>query len=214
MVALPKTSEIMTEAEYLEFEVASQLKHEFVNGRVVPLIGTSPDQVLGEVVAMTVASEAHNLINVNLITTLRNQLRGRPCKVYPSDMRVKVVAPRLYTYPDISVVCGDVQFSDDPLDTLLNPTLIIEILSPSTERYDRGRKFQDYRELASLREYVLVAQDGPIIERYFRQDDGVWQLTDARGLDASLELVSIDCALKLAEVYEQVTFTESSGEAS
>jgi len=184
----------MTEAEYLEFERTSEIKHEFF---------------AGEVLSMTGASEAHNLICVNVIAELRNQLRGRSCKIYPSDMRVKVEATGLYTYPDISVVCGDAQFADTELDTLINPLVIIEVLSPSTERYDRGRKFQQYRVLPSLREYVLVAQDHPRIEHYHLQETGTWQLSDAQGMEANLELPSIGCTLALAEVYEQVALTEN-----
>jgi Uma2 family endonuclease len=191
MAAIPQTPKAMTEAEYLAFERASLLKHEYIGG---------------EVFAMTGASEAHNLISVNLIASLKNQLRGRPCKVYPGDMRLKIEATGLYTYPDISVVCGEARFADAALDTLVNPTLIIEILSPSAERYDRGRKFQDYRLLASLQEYVLIAQDSPRIERFVRQGDVRWELTDVSGPDASTALTSIGCTLTLAEVYEQVTF--------
>jgi Uma2 family endonuclease len=191
MSALPHTPIVMTEAEYLVFERTSDVKHEFF---------------AGEVFAMTGASEAHNLICANMITTLKNQLRGRPCKVYPSDMRVKIEAARLYTYPDISVVCGEAQFADEMLDTLVNPMVIIEVLSPSTERYDRGKKFQQYRDLPSLQEYVLITQDGPRIERFRLQETGIWEFTDAKGLEASLELSSIGCVLALAEVYEQVTF--------
>lgn len=191
MSALPKSLR-MTEAEYLEFERASETKHEYI---------------AGEVFAMTGASEAHNLITSNVIFLLRSQMRGRPCKVYPGDMRVQVRASGLYTYPDISVVCGEAQLADTHLDTLINPLLIVEVLSPSTELYDRGRKFQHYRHIESLREYVLIAQDAPRIERFVRQGD-VWQFSDAVGLDASLELPSIGCTLALADVYEQVTFEE------
>jgi len=195
MSALPQqTPVVMTEAEYLAFERASELKHEFIQG---------------EVFAMTGASEAHNLISVNLITTLKTQLRGRPCKIYPGDMRLKVEASGLYTYPDISVVCGEAQFVDEEFDTLTNPTLLIEVLSPSTEGYDRGKKFQEYRKLASLREYLLVSQDSARIERFLLQETDLWELTDAIGLDAVIELPSIDCTLALAEVYEQVTFAEN-----
>ena len=126
MSALRRASQLMSEAEYLEFERASEIKHEFLDGDVFDMTG---------------ASEAHNLITVNVITALKNQLRGRPCKLYASDMRVKVSTTGLYTYPDISVVCGEAQFGDEQLDTLLNPNLIIEVLSPSTESYDRGKSF-------------------------------------------------------------------------
>ncbi len=191
MSALPTSGVKMTEAEYLEFERASELKHELIDG---------------EIVDMTGASFAHNVINLNVATALRNQLRGRPCSTVSSDMRVKM-AKRNYAYPDTSVVCGDPQFGDNGVDTLLNPTLIIEVLSPSTERYDRGKKFQAYREIEWLQEYVLIAQDSPRIERYVRQEHGFWQFADVSGLAAQIELVSINCTLALAEVYEQVTFT-------
>ncbi|HEX2907490.1 MAG TPA: Uma2 family endonuclease [Phototrophicaceae bacterium] len=197
MSALPQTSQTMTEAEYLELERASEFKHEYVGGTVL---------------AMTGASRAHNLISVNVITTLKNQLRGQPCEVYPGDMRVKVEVTRLYTYPDISVVCGGARFADTALDTLVNPTLIIEVLSPSTERYDRGKKFQNYRELESLQEYVLIAQDGARVECYRRQANGIWELRDASGLTAQLELASVGCRLDLAEVYDQITFGEAADE--
>jgi Uma2 family endonuclease len=181
----------MTEAEYLAFERASEWKHEFW---------------AGEIFAMTGASEAHNLICTSISFLLYGQLRGRPCKIYSGDMRVKIAATGLYTYPDISVVCGEARFSDDHRDTLINPTVIFEVLSPSTERYDRGRKFQHYRQLESLRAYVLIEQDSPRIEYYQRQADHTWLLADAHGLDARLELPVIGCTLALAEVYEQVTF--------
>lgn len=181
----------MTEAEYLAFERASDIRHEYLDGHVY---------------AMTGASRAHNLISTYTAASLINQLRGRPCEVYASDMRVRVSATGLYTYPDVTVVCGNPQFADSALDTLLNPVLVIEVLSPSTESYDRGKKFQHYRQLESLREYVLISQDSLRVERFLRQDDGTWLLTDAAGLDASLELASVACTLALAEVYEKVTF--------
>ena len=181
----------MTEAEYLAFERASDIRHEYLDGHVY---------------AMTGASRAHNLISTYTAASLINQLRGRPCEVYASDMRVRVSATGLYTYPDVTVVYGNPQFADSALDTLLNPVLVIEVLSPSTESYDRGKKFQHYRQLESLREYVLISQDSPRVERFLRQDDGTWLLTDAAGLDASLELASVACTLALAEVYEKVTF--------
>ncbi|MGQ9889013.1 MAG: Uma2 family endonuclease [Aggregatilineales bacterium] len=195
MSALSQSAQRMTEAEYLAFERASEFRHEYFAGAVF---------------AMTGASEAHNLIAANVLVSLRNQLRGRSCRVYIADMRVKVAATGLYTYPDLSVVCGEARFADNKLDTLLNPAVIIEVLSPSTEAYDRGRKFQHYRQIETLREYLLIAQDSPRIERYLRRDDGAWLLTDAHGLDAALHLPAIGCALALAEVYEQVTFSPAS----
>ncbi|MBE2267705.1 MAG: Uma2 family endonuclease, partial [Anaerolinea sp.] len=179
------------EEEYLAFERASEFKHEYLNG---------------EIFAMSGGSEEHILINANVVTALRTQLRGRPCKLYGSDMRVRVKPGGLYTYPDVSVVCGDAQLIRDSVSILLNPTLIIEILSPSTEAYDRGKKFELYRELESLQEYVLIAQDRPQIEWYLRQEHGFWQFAAASGLNAEAALASISCTLKLAEVYEQIEF--------
>ncbi|MBK9749219.1 MAG: Uma2 family endonuclease [Chloroflexi bacterium] len=195
MSALPQKSFVeMTEEEYLAFERASQFKHEFRNGEVIAMVG---------------ASERHTLIAGSTHYSLYGQLRDRPCKVYLETMRVKIRAVKVNTYPDISVICGEPQFADREFDTLINPTLIIEVLSPSTETYDRGRKFSYYRALGSLQEYVLISQDSPHIERYIRQNHDGWLLTEAQGLEASIELTSIDCTLKLAEVYEQIDFSDT-----
>jgi Uma2 family endonuclease len=183
----------MTPEAYLEFERASEMKHEYFGG---------------EVFAMTGASRNHNRIVANMLASLHGQLRKRPCEVYPSDMRVKTRSTILYTYPDISIVCGEPQFEDEVLDTLLNPTVIIEVLSPSTERYDRGRKFQHYRTLLSLQEYVLIAQDSYRIERYLRQPNDEWLFSDFTAINSTLELTSIQCQLALADVYEKVTFED------
>jgi Uma2 family endonuclease len=179
----------MTEAEYLAFERASETKHEFIDGHVHALTG---------------ASRAHNLICSYTIASLVSQLGGRPCEVYPSDIKIKAQVG--YMYADISVVCGEAQIVDN--DILLNPVVVIEVLSPTTEIYDRGRKFQQYRQLEPVQEYLLIAQDSPRIERYLRQADNRWLLTDTVGLDASLELPPIGCTLKLADVYQKVTFEE------
>lgn len=144
-----------TAEEYLAFERKSQEKHELADGQVY---------------LMTGASRRHNVIVLNLVAALKPHLRDRSCEGYANDMRVRVL--RDFFYSDVSVVCGEPQFADDEFDTLLNPALIIEVLSPSTEQCDRGRKFEKYRALDSLREYVLIAQDRPHIERYTRQADG------------------------------------------
>ena len=123
-------------------------------------------------------------------------------------MRVKVSATGLYTYPDVVVTCEQPRFEDDKLDTLVNPQLIVEVLSESTEQYDRGKKFEQYRHIDSLREYVLVAQDRPYVERYLKNAEGQWVLSDATGLDAMIELSSVGCALALREVYAKVLLTE------
>ena len=197
MSSLPEEPIVMTEAEYLEFERNSTFKHEWIDG---------------EVVAMTGASRAHNIITGNTYAALHSQLRQRPCEIYPADMRVKIEATRQYTYPDISIVCGDAQFADVGLDSLVNPTVIIEVLSHSTERYDRGMKFQSYRKLSSLQEYILISQDSPRIEHYRLQDDGTWGLIDAEGIDAIIELDAVGCTLSLTDVYEKVIFTNDDSE--
>jgi Uma2 family endonuclease len=200
MAALPQRDWI-SEDEYLAMELAGEIKHEYLDG---------------EVFAMTGASRKHVLLSSSVNAALYTQLRGRPCEVYPADMRVKVSASGLYTYPDISIVCGQPQFvpSVQP-DTLVNPLVIIEILSPSTESYDRGKKFQHYRQIPSLQAYVLIAQDAPHIELFRRQPDGeTWLFTDAAGLDAQIELAVVGCVLRLADVYEQVTFDDDAGTAA
>jgi Uma2 family endonuclease len=158
----------------------------------------------GEIFAMAGASRWHNLIVTNVLREFSLQLKGRPCTTYPSDMRVKVSPTGLYTYPDVIVVCGEAQFEDHQQDTLLNPTLIVEVLSESTEAYDRGGKFAHYRKLPSLMEYVLIAQTKPHIEHYVRQPDNRWLLAEADSLPDTVHLASIDCRLALAEVYDKV----------
>ncbi|MBA3767810.1 MAG: Uma2 family endonuclease [Acidobacteria bacterium] len=182
----------LTPEEYLAIERKAEYKSEYVNG---------------EMVAMTGASRKHNLIVVNIAGEIRQQLRGRPCELYANDMRVRVPATRLYTYPDVSVVCDEPQFEDDYVDTLLNPALIIEVLSESTEAYDRGKKFGSYRTIESLAEYLLVAQDEYRIEQYVKQPDGRWLLSDYRSPEDLVELVSIQCQLALKEVFDKVALS-------
>lgn len=180
----------MTEAEYLEFERSSEIKHEFING---------------EVFAMAGATWEHNRIFSAIFVSLSAQLRDKQCRVNPSDQRIKVTAKGIYyTYADISVVCGEPKFASNEFDSLVNPIVIIEILSKSSEAYDRGDKFQLYRQIESLQEYVLVSQTKPSIEGYTRQENGKWELDDVAGLDATFDIASIGCTLALAEVYEDV----------
>jgi len=159
----------------------------------------------GERVAMAGGSRRHNLIATNLVRELSLQLKGEPCEVYSSDQRVLVPATSLYTYPDVVVACGEPRFEDEELDTLLDPTLIFEILSPTTESYDRGAKATHYRHIDSLREYLLVAQDEIHVERFSRRgESSEWLFTELTAPDAILELASIDCALPLAEIYDRL----------
>jgi Uma2 family endonuclease len=182
----------LTPEEYLAMERKAEYKNEYIDG---------------EIVAMTGASRKHNLIAVNIAREISQQLRGRPCETYSSDMRVRVPSARLYTYPDIVVACGEPQFEDDYVDTLLNPTLIIEVLSESTELYDRGKKFGFYRTIESLAEYLLIAQDERQIEQFVRQSDERWLLSEHRSPEATVELASIQCFLELREVYDKVAFS-------
>lgn len=186
-----KTKHRYTPAEYLALERAAEVKSEYING---------------EIFLMSGASCRHNVIVTNIVRELSAQLRGRPCETYAIDMRVRVSEAGLYTYPDVVAVCGEPILEDRHLDTLLNPTLIVEVLSPSTEAYDRGRKFEFYRKLSSLREYLVVSQDAPHIDRFVVDDLGRWTLTDASGLDAAIDVASIDCSLRLSDVYERIEF--------
>jgi Uma2 family endonuclease len=190
MSTQPKT--FLTPEQYLEIERAAERKSEYYDG---------------EMFAMAGAKEAHNLVVSNLVARLHQQLRSRPCRVYPSDMRVRVRATGLYTYPDVTAVCGEPRFLDDQRDTLLNPTLLVEVLSPSTEAYDRGRKFEQYKSIESLREYLLVASDRMHADLCTRQADGRWLLTSAGGMDESLTLESVGAQLTIADLYEKVELT-------
>ena len=189
---LPEPKPQLTPEEYLAFDRSADGKSEYLDG---------------EMFAMSGGSHAHSLIAVNLARELSGALRERPCRVFGSDLRVVVEATGLYTSPDLSIVCGQADFGpDDPKDTLRNPTLLIEVLSPSTENYDRSKKFEHYRAIPSLREYVLVAQERAFVERLLRRDDGVWEFTEFRGLDASITLASIGVTLPFAEIYAKVEF--------
>ena len=170
----------------------------------------------GELIAMSGASRAHNLITGNIVGELRSLLKGSGCEIYASDMRVSSPITSSYFYPDVVVVCEEPRFEDDVFDILLNPVTLVEVLSPSTEAYDRGEKFSHYRHFASLQEYILVSQDKVLVERYRRpkkhetvpvtaQD---WIFTAFQALEDILPLTSIQCDLPLQEIYERVTFPD------
>ncbi len=186
-----------TPEQYLALERKAEFKSEYVNGMIIAIAG---------------ASRSHSLIVVNLSREVSRQLLGRPCETHTSDMRVRVAATGLYTYPDLVAVCGDAFFDDERTDNLLNPTVIVEVLSPSTEAYDRGEKFAHYRRIESLQEYVLVSQDKVRIESYVRQG-AQWLLSEASGLDETVRLESIGCNLTLRDIYDKVRFPGSGDEA-
>jgi Uma2 family endonuclease len=187
----PKT--FLTPEQYLEIERQAERKSEYYNG---------------EMFAMAGAKEAHNLLVMNFGAGLHRQFRSRNCRVYQSEMRVRVSATGLYTYPDVVAVCDERRFLDDQRDTLLNPGLLVEVLSPSTEAYDRGRKFEQYKTLESLREYLLVASDRMHVDLYTRQADGRWLLISADKPEDCMSLESVDAQLTLADLYENVELAE------
>ena len=189
----------LTPEEYLVLEREAETKSEYYDGTIYAMAG---------------ASRVHTLVVANALTQLVVQLKGRPCTAHASDLRVKVHPTGLYTYPDIVVVCGKARFEDTLKDTLLNPNVIIEVLSKSTEAYDRGTKFAHYRTLESLTDYVLVSQDRPLIEHYTRQPDNRWLLAAYEGLETVVQLPSIACELPLAEVYDKVEWPQEEAAAS
>ena len=189
MSSVPKRR--LSPEEYLAIERKAEFKSEFFDG---------------EMFAMSGASREHNVIGWNVGSALWPQLRDRDCEAYIGDMRVKVSATGLYTYPDVVVVCGEPRFEDAEVDTLLNPKILFETLSKSTEGYDRGKKPEHYRSIPSLAEYVLIAQDKPHVEHYVRQPDNQWLLSETDKLEDTILLPSIQCNLRLAENYLKIKF--------
>ena len=187
MTAQPKHA--WTVEAYLAFERESERKHEYFSG---------------EIFAMAGASVAHNIITANIVASLHRHVLNRPCTVFPSDMRLKVVRYNLYTYPDVMVICGDIQYDEPHQDVVLNPIILIEVLSPSTENYDRGKKAQYYRTIPSLREYLLVAQDSQHIEHFTRHAEHQWLFSDLTSDDATFQLATLDCTVGMAEIYHKV----------
>ena len=183
-----------TAAEYLSMDRASSEKHEFAFGDIYGMGGASARYV--EIVG-------------NIVRELGNRLRQQPCRVYSTDLRLCVDADNRYTYPDVVVVCSQPQFLDDRLDTLLNPDLIVEVLSESTRNYDRGDKFQQYRGIPSFREYLLVDQAKAHVERYSKQQYGTWSLWETDSLDHVVHLESIAIRLPVSEIYLKVEFDQA-----
>lgn len=187
-----QTNAVISPEEYLAMERASEAKSEYWDGSVV---------------AMSGASIPHNIIVVNLISKLVSPLRARGCQVYPSDLKARR-GPRFF-YPDVSAICGEPIFNDGEKDVVLNPNLIIEVLFPSTESYDKGPKFFTYQQITTLQEYLLVHQDTPLVEQYTRQSESSWLYTKIEGSGSKLEILA--CPVTLDEIYETVAFELSSG---
>ena len=188
MSSLP--SYYLSPEEYLAIERRAEYKSEYVDGVMYAMAG---------------GSERHNLIAGNLITELNIQLRQAPCRVYPSDLKVRVPNSKRFFYPDVSVVCGEVEYAEDGKDVILNPILIIEVLSESTAAFDRGKKFQSYQQIESLQEYLLVSQDELLIEHYLRQEKGHWLYTKVTGLEEAVILSTFKCQLALSDIYNKAT---------
>ncbi|MBF0102294.1 MAG: Uma2 family endonuclease [Desulfobacterales bacterium] len=189
MMQTARSLHYITEEEYLEMERSSEIKHEYYHG---------------EIFAMSGASFKHNVIVSNIIGTLGNQLRKKPCHVLPSDMKLKVQGADRYVYPDIIVVCGEKKFFGDKEDVLMNATVIVEVLSDSTESYDRGDKFAYYRRLDGLKEYVLVLQKHKKLEKFLKDDRGYWHFFESDEDKNEMVLESIECLLHVDDVYEKV----------
>ena len=185
--------------EYLRLEELAEYKSEFYQGEVFAMSGGSPE---------------HNDVAGNVFAQLKNRLRGSGCRPSNSDQRIRIPANGACTYPDVSIVCGERQFDELDPQALNNPVVVIEVLSPTTERYDRGRKFGLYRDLESLREYVLVSVDSPSIEKFTTCDDGTWLMTPLQGLDAALSLESADVTIPFGEIYEDIVFRPHDEDAS
>ena len=190
-MSLPEQTRRLTEAEYLQMERAAEFKSEFAEGEMFAMAGGTPE---------------HSLIATNLAREFGNRLSGTHCVPYNSDLRIKVEGSGLYTYPDLSVICGPLQLAEGTEDTAVNPTVLVEVLSDSTEAYDRGKKFEHYRQIESLHVYLLVSQHEPRIEQFLRQPDGRWLWNEAFGPEVSLEVPPLGIALSLGVVFANVRF--------
>jgi Uma2 family endonuclease len=188
-----EAEKIYTPEQYLEFEREAEERHEYLDGQIYLMSG---------------GSLQHSAISVNVSGELRLQLKGKSCQVLEANMKVGTAISSQFSYPDVSVVCGEPKSHDKHQDILTNPSIIIEVLSPSTERFDRGKKFARYQRIDSFTDYILIAQDEPRVEHFARQANGTWILTVATGLKSKIKLTSIACTLKLSEVYDRIQFEQ------
>ena len=202
-MSVPQAQFLHTVTEYLTLERTSPERHEYLDGQIDAMAGESPE---------------HGTICMNLSRIISSQLLGSPCQAFAKDMKVRsgpepqlCRSPQgLYSYPDLLVVCGDMQFHDTYRDVLLNPLVIIEVLSPATEAFDRGEKWARYQTwLPSLTDYLLIAQTKPMLEHYLRQPTGTWLYSSIPSLAGRLDLASIACTLKLTEIYDRIVFPQA-----
>ena len=178
--------------EYLVRERVADTKSEYLGGQIFAMAGGAP---------------RHNSIGVNLVASLKNRLRGSQCRPFNSDQRIRISASGLATYPDVSIICGELQLDAQDADAIVNPRVIFEVLSKSTEGYDRGKKFDFFRQIDSLSEYVLVSQEDSQVECFTRQSDGNWLLSITKGLIGALRLSTVSVELPLMEIYEDIVFS-------
>ena len=190
-MAQPLIQRSMTEDEYLAFERRSDQRHEYFEGQVYAMAGESPE---------------HSLINANLIAVFVSQLKGGRCRAFSPNMKVRTGPGALYSYPDLAIVCGEPALLDEHRDVILNPAIVVEVLSPSTEAYDRGKKFLRYQRIQTLTDYLLVAQDETRIEHFVRKPNGHWDWSCSTGSDGLIQIASIGCEFRLGEVYDNVVF--------
>ena len=186
-----KQSRTFTPEEYLDLERKSHYKSEYLEGQIYAMSGGSLN---------------HGATGANVIIAIGKRLPGTPCRIFSSNVKVRTTTDGLFTYPDASIVCGDVRFHDDKQDVIVNPIVLVEVLSPSTEAYDRVGKWEQYQTIDSLQTYVLIAQHQARVEQYARQPNGDWLYSPVTGRNQSLYIASIDCTLALSEIYDRVEF--------
>ncbi len=187
----PAQKAYYTKEEYLEMESAAEYKSEYYNGEIFAMAGGSP---------------SHSIICVNLIRRIAESVENKDCTLFESNMKLELADA--YVYPDLTVVCGDINLSENKSDIITNPVLIIEVLSPGTESFDRGRKFEYYRMIKSLKEYVLVSQENVMIESFYKQNENSWLYTVAKGLEETIFIRAVDYELDLKDVYYKVPLSE------
>jgi Uma2 family endonuclease len=200
-MSLPRPIRFYTSKEYYQLERAADFKSDYFNGEIFNLSG---------------GTSRHSLVALNIASEIRMRLKGKPCTTYESNLRLRVVSNGLRCYPDVSVYCDPLQYDpeDDGVEAVTNPTVLIEVLSKSTEAYDRGFKSRSYRTIQSLKAYALVSQATSFVETYIRQQDGTWQLRESTGLTASMSIAPIGVEISLAEIYERVEFGDAESESS
>jgi Uma2 family endonuclease len=186
--------EYYSKEEYLEMEALADCKSEFYAGEIFAMAGGSPK---------------HSMICFNLYRTVGNAIADKDCIGFESNMKLELAEADAYVYPDMMIVCGEVKLAENTSDVITNPVLIVEVLSPATESFDRGKKFEYYRMLTSLKEYVLVSQEEAMTESFCKQDENTWLYTAAKGLDKSLVLKSLDYEIALKDIYHKIQLSES-----